>query len=109
MESDIYGNTALPLAPDLQSPSNPTEYTDCILCKEDRPHTIKGISWVIHLSASGDKASIPELSIVCRLRIYPNTLPRVGGDTMSIFRESVVGFNLEISFCKIIRDFTKLF
>ena len=24
MESDIYGNTALPLAPDLQKPSNPT-------------------------------------------------------------------------------------
>ena len=25
MESDIYGNTALPLAPDLQKPSNPTD------------------------------------------------------------------------------------
>ena len=25
MESDIYGNTALPLAPDLQIPSKPTD------------------------------------------------------------------------------------
>ena len=26
MESDIYGNTALPLAPDLQKPSDPTGF-----------------------------------------------------------------------------------
>ena len=37
MESDIYGNTAFSLAPDLQKPSNPTRYTSDLIYIKKKP------------------------------------------------------------------------